>query len=232
MIRVAAALLCGAVLVLPAPAEAHSTCPIDHPGAAQLGGDTLKISVKTVASGKVLLVEGGIDASAPQVLGAALKAHTDISEVWIRSGGGNAAAGNLAGKVLRQSGLPVRIPAGWWCVSACNFLFFGGVFAGHMATVVNDEDYQRKVDELAQKGQSAQLLGEIAQQEQSMAKLTADDVDVILRMGISRKLLSDVMYAQRADKFRGTGSGTDRNAETYRCLTRDEMTRYNVVNVG
>lgn len=64
-----------------------------------------------------------------------------------------------------------------------------------------------------------------------MARLTADDIEVILRMGISRKLLSDVMYAQRPDQFRDTRAGKDAAAETYRCLTREEMMRYKVVNV-
>lgn len=239
--RSAVALACAAALVVPATAQAHSTCPMDVPTAAQVGReDILTITLKRVGGGKVLVVEGAIDADAAHTLDHALQVNKDVAEIWLRSPGGNADAGNAAGKVLRASGIPVRIPSGWWCISACNFLFFGGalrridpggVFAVHMATVVNDENYQRKVDSLAKSGASNQILGEIAREEQSMARLTADDVDVILRMGISRKLLSEVMYAQRADQFRDTRSGVDARAETYRCLTREEMTRYNVVNV-
>jgi hypothetical protein len=43
-------------------------------------------------------------------------------------------------------------------------------------------------------------------------------------MGVSRKLLSDVMYQQKADAFQGG------DKSTLRCLTGDELQHYNVVN--
>ena len=48
-------------------------------------------------------------------------------EIWLRSPGGNARIGNQAGRLIRDNSLPTRIPAGWACFSACNFLFMGGV---------------------------------------------------------------------------------------------------------
>jgi hypothetical protein len=42
-------------------------------------------------------------------------------------------------------------------------------------------------------------------------------------MGISRKLLTEVMYRQSAVAADGNGS-------TRRCLTQDEVHRYNVAN--
>jgi hypothetical protein len=44
-------------------------------------------------------------------------------------------------------------------------------------------------------------------------------------MGVSRKLLSDVMYQQKAIATQGE----DRS--TRRCLTPEELKRYNVVNL-
>lgn len=221
-------------------AAKHSTCPLDRPGIDQLGGsETLRASVRQAGKDRVLVLEGGIDAKAPETITHALRTSGAVSEIWLRSPGGNAAAGNRAAEVIRGSGIPVRIPNGWWCISACNFLFFGGalrtidpggVFAVHMATRVNDPNYQSDVAKLTKRGATGSVLEEIAKREQGMAQLTADDVDIMLRMGISRTLLSDVMYAQRADSFRG-GSKDSANAETYRCLTREEMVRYNVVNI-
>jgi hypothetical protein len=46
----------------------------------------------------------------------------------------------------------------------------------------------------------------------------------MIRMGVSRRLLSEVMYRQKADEF----DTTDKS--TLRCLTPQEMALYNVVN--
>ena len=59
-------------------------------------------------------------------------------EIWLRSPGGDARAGNAAGKIIRDAMIPTRIPEGWACFSACNFMFMGGVVryvdpGGHFA---------------------------------------------------------------------------------------------------
>jgi len=64
------------------------------------------------------------------------------------------------------------------------------------------------------------LIGEI---EQSSALLASEDNDFLIRMGVSRRLLSEVMYRQRA-----VAEGSDRS--TRRCLTQEEVRRYNVMN--
>lgn len=221
-----------------AVAQQHSTCPA-IPTPAQFGPlDRMTVAVRKIGRDRVLALEGAIDANTPALVARAIADNPGVAEIWLRSPGGHAAAGNATAAIIRKSGLPVRVPSGWWCISACNFLFFGGAirmidpggqFAVHMATTVNDERYQARVGELAKRGAKEGVLEEIARREQSTAILTADDIDVILRMGISRKLLSEVMYAQRADAFRD-GRAIDGPVETYRCLTRAEMVRYNVVN--
>src|SRR5438105_2260398 len=72
-----------------------------------------------VRNGKhVLLAEGIIDATLPDRLKSALDADQQVEEVWLRSRGGDAHAGNLAGKVIRTFGITTRIPRGWTCFSA------------------------------------------------------------------------------------------------------------------
>jgi hypothetical protein len=52
--------------------------------------------------------------------------------------------------------------------------------------------------------------------------LASDDNDFLIRMGISRKLLTEVMYKQQAVK-------TDENPSTRYCLSQEEVRRYNVM---
>ena len=47
--------------------------------------------------------------------------------------------------------------------------------------------------------------------------------DTLIRMGVSRKLLTDVMYRQKVI------AGQD-NKSTRRCLTAEETAKYNVAN--
>ena len=54
------------------------------------------------------------------------------------------------------------------------------------------------------------------------ALLASEDNDFLIRMGVSRKLLTDVMYKQKAV---ADGEG---DKSTRRCLTRAEDVKYNV----
>lgn len=176
---------------------------------------------------RVLLAEGKVDSALPGRLRSALEADEAIEEVWIRSGGGDASAGNAAGKVIRSFGILTRIPKGWACFSACNFVFMGGdrrvvdpggVFMVHMFTHTNQRDV---IQETIAEGTNATagLIGEI---EQSSALLASDDNDFLIRMGISRKLLTDIMYRQQAVK-------SAENPSTRYCLSQEEVRRYNVM---
>lgn len=175
----------------------------------------------------ILLAEGTIDEGVPQRLEAILAEYPDqIGEIWLRSPGGNARAGNAAGYIIREAGLPTRIPSGWACFSACNFMFMGGLarfvdpgglFIVHMFTQLADGSWARR--ELQQ---GTDRIGLVSTIEQSAALLATEDNDFLIRMGISRSLLSDVMYQQRA-----VAGGGDRS--TRRCLTQQEIQQYNVV---
>jgi hypothetical protein len=176
----------------------------------------------------VLIADGIIDATLPKRLKAALDADDRIEEVWIKSRGGDARAGNLAGKVIRSyPGMVTRIPKGWTCFSACNFVFMGGdrrfvdpggMFMVHMFTHTGDRD----TIEISVEEGSAETTRLIGQIEQDSALLASEDNDFLIRMGISRKLLTEVMYKQQA-----VASAT--NKTTRYCLSQDEVRQYNVM---
>jgi hypothetical protein len=189
----------------------------------------MRFTVELIDGRKVLRAEGTIDETVPERLREALATDPDVEEIWLRSAGGNARAGNAAGKVIREAGIPTRIPAGWACFSACNFMFMGGavryvddsgLFIVHMFTHAQDADAIKA--ELASGGDKA--IGLIGAVEQDSALLASEDNDFLIRMGVSRKLLTEVMYRQKAI----AGQGEDKS--TRRCLSQDEVGRYNVAN--
>ena len=59
--------------------------------------------------------------------------------------------------------------------------------------------------------------------EQESAMLASEDNDFLIRMGVSRKLLTEIMYKQKA-----VAAGGDKS--TRRCLTQSEAVKYNVAN--
>lgn len=192
---------------------------------------TMKLTEVEKDGETVLLAEGVVDAGLPERLKRALEKNPDIAEIWLRSPGGNAVAGNQAGLIIRQSATPVvtRIPAGWTCFSACNFVFMGGrariiepggQFMVHMFTMTGDRD---AIDDTVSEGSDSTiaLIGEI---EQESAMLASEDNDFLIRMGVSRKLLTDIMYRQKAVK---AGKG---DKSTRRCLTIEEALHYNVAS--
>src|SRR3989344_1167916 len=84
----ATALLCGQS---PAPMDpANPTCP-QSPDWSNNKIMTLKVVKKGDA--RVLLAEGPVDQTLPDRLKQALTDNPDISEIWLRSPGGNARAG-------------------------------------------------------------------------------------------------------------------------------------------
>jgi len=203
----------------------NPTCPAE-PDFGPKAAMTLTVADKR--GKRVLLAEGVIDASLPARLKAAIEADEMIEEVWLRSRGGNARAGNEAGKVIRSyRGMLTRIPDGWACFSACNFVFMGGdrrvvdeggVFMVHMFTHTGD---RATIDELVIEGSKA-TTEYIASIEQSSAMLASEDNDFLIRMGISRKLLTDIMYRQQAVK-------SEENPSTRYCLSQAEVREYNVM---
>ena len=205
---------------------ANPTCPLTPDWSTNA---TMQLTPVVKGGAKVLLAEGRIDAGLPDRMRAVLAANPDVGEVWLRSPGGDARAGNAAGRIIRSNfGLTTRIPAGWACFSACNFIFMGGqprvidpggLFIVHMFTRTGDRS---TIDMSVAMGTEAtrELIGDI---EQDAALLASEDNDFLIRMGVSRKLLTEVMYQQKALE-----NADDKS--TRRCLTQAEVKSYNVAN--
>jgi hypothetical protein len=205
----------------------NPTCPLEPDWGPS---KAMTLTTATRDGKRVLLAEGLIDSTLPERLKAAIEADEMIGEVWLRSRGGNASAGNEAGRIIRSyRGMLTRIPAGWTCFSACNFMFMGGdrrvvddggIFMVHMFTHTSDRYI---IDEAVIDGSKAttELIASI---EQSSALLASEDNDFLIRMGISRKLLTDIMYQQQAVK-------SEEDPSTRYCLSQEEVRQYNVMPI-
>src|SRR5205085_8662024 len=126
LVRVAAALSMLASTSVAATATMDSvnpTCPKDLNWSSY---PRMRFSRDTVDGRRILRAEGAIDEDVAARLQEALQANEPVEEIWLRSPGGDARAGNEAGKLIRKAGIPTRIPNGWACFSACNFIFMGG----------------------------------------------------------------------------------------------------------
>ena len=204
----------------------NPTCPAQPNWSAN---PAMQLTFRQQGQDRVLMAEGAVDDGLVARLDAALKRYAPIDEIWLRSPGGNAEVGNQAGLLIRKAGIPTRIPAGWTCFSACNFVFLGGiaravdpggVFMVHMFTFTADGGIL--ADEAGQGYDKAvETIGRV---EQDAALLASQDNDFMIRAGVSRKLLTEIMYRQKAV------AGTSADKSTRRCLTPEEMARYNVVN--
>lgn len=203
----------------------NPTCP----ATPQWGPATaMTLSTRDGRGHRILVAEGVIDETLPARLRAAIEGDEMIGEIWLRSRGGDARAGNEAGRIIRSfPGMLTRIPAGSTCFSACNFVFMGGdrrivdpdgVFMVHMFTHTSDRSI---ISESVMDGTAAttELIAGI---EQSSALLASEDNDFLIRMGISRRLLTEIMYRQQAVR-------TDENPSTRYCLTQQEVRLYNVM---
>ena len=219
----ALALLTGAAKMDPD----NPTCP-DEPQWGHAKRMTLTTAERN--GKRVLLAEGIIDSTLPERLEKALNEDEMIGEVWLRSRGGDARAGNAAGKVIRSiPGMTTRIPAGATCFSSCNFVFMGGdrrivepggIFMVHMFTHTG----QRDAIEIAREEGSEETVALISEIEQASALLASEDNDFLIRMGVSRKLLTEIMYRQNAT------SGKGNSGKRY-CLSQEEVRKYNVMPV-
>jgi hypothetical protein len=230
VISIASLLAIGATDVAPGMDPNNPTCP-RYPNWSS--NRQMQLTPVDRQGTKILLAEGAIDEGLPERLSKVLAENPDISEIWLRSPGGVARAGNEAGRAIRKADASIitRIPKGWTCFSACNFVFMGGrariVEAGghfmvHMFTMTGDRDAINYSIEMG----TESTVGLIGAVEQESALLATEDNDFLIRMGVSRKLLSEVMYRTQAVK-----SDADDKA-TRRCLTQKEAIDYNVANVS
>jgi len=154
----------------------------------------------------VPVADGVIDRNILPRLEAALDAF-EGEEIWLRSSGGEVGVDREAGRLIRSRGLRTRIPPGWTCRGACNFMFLGGII--------------RAVDEgglfIVQMFAHTGNLNDVAEVGRSSLRLATDDHRYLIQMGVSTRLLSDIMYREPA-----------RVGAPGRCLTPEELSHYNV----
>lgn len=207
----------------------NPTCPLEPNWTANT---EMAITPLEIDGTKVLLAEGAVDTGLPERMKKALLDNPDASEIWLRSPGGDARAGNETGRIIRKEGrgMITRVPKGWTCFSACNFVFMGGQiriiekgghFMVHMFTMTGDRN---AIDYSVEMGTES-TVGLISEVEQESAQLAAEDSFFLVRMGVSIKLLTDIMYKQKAV---ATEDSIDRS--TRRCLTIEEALFYSVAN--
>src|SRR3546814_19108086 len=97
----------------------------------------------------------------------------------------------------------------------------GGLFIVHMFTHTGNRIL---IESEVAEGQDS-TLGLIGEIEQGSALLASQDNDFLIRMGVSRKLLTEGMYQQKAVSSQGE------DLSTRRCLTQDDVYKYTVANV-
>lgn len=224
--RRVAAILIAAVLLCGAADKINPTCPAEPNWSTNA---VMQLTFRMESGKRILRAEGAVDPGLPARLAIAFKKYKPIDEIWLRSPGGDAQAGNQAGLLIRKAQAVTRIPAGWTCFSACNFVFMGGavrsvdpggIFMVHMFTFTADGGV---LAEKMTQGYDQAVQG-IARVEQDAALLASQDNDFMFRMGVSRKLLTEVMYRQMAV------AGRAGDPSTRRCLTVKELKRYSVTN--
>ena len=175
-----------------------------------------------------LLAEGAIDEAMLPRLQQALDGFRG-REIWLRSPGGDAHAGNQAAMLIRNHGLSTRVPSGWACLGACAFMFMGGLDRAmdpdgllivQMFTFTSDPSVRRR---LATGGESRErLFDEIAVASAAQA---SEDNDLLIRMGVSRRILTEIVYRQ-------PGVAGPGHSATRRCLTLEEARNYYLVTEG
>jgi len=118
-------------------------------------------------------------------LTSAMRLPGGINEVLLNSPGGDSVEGESIGRLLRELGIPTRISAGSFCVSACSVAFLGGVFR----TVEAGGTYSvHMFSNFANLNENAQLknsVNALKKMEQESAKYAADRYQFLLEMGIS-----------------------------------------------
>jgi hypothetical protein len=192
----------------------NSTCTSSSPAATdQNPVATFRISTQNKE--RVLIIEGIIDPYASPHLASFIKSSLPIDEIWLNSPGGIASEGLALGRVIRSFGIPTRIPSGWRCVSACSMAFLGGpirridaggIYSVHMFALGRTRGTNADSKEPS-----------LTEMEQISAISATEQNNFLIQMGVSRKLLSEVIYRQKSSGIR--------------CMTRQEEKQYNIVNV-
>ena len=164
----------------------------------------MNFTLDTSNGQRVLRAEGAIDEDVPAKLEDALKTNQPIDEIWLRSPGGNCPRRQRGRQDHPQAGIPDPDPGRLGVLFRLQLHVHGRrsplrrpgrlVRRPHVHPRFGDKEAVRS--ELAKGTDSA--IGLIGDVEQDSALLASEDNDFLIRMGVSRKLLTEVMYQQKA----------------------------------
>jgi hypothetical protein len=192
-------------LLAVAPAPAGRDC-----APARMGWDAsqLRLDIQRSGGSETLLVEGRIGTDLPARLEAVLAAHPDIATIHFNASGEDRNSAMAAGLVLRAAGnFEAHVPAGANCTDACALLFLSGRIRSVDPAAVFD---------LGPFYEPAQVPARSAE----IARQSLDVSNYLIRMGVSRRLLTGTLDRDAASAADGTN----------RCLTPEELRGYNVAN--
>lgn len=198
--------------------------------------ERMHYEVRQVGQSKVFVATGAIEANSATEFAGALTSAGVVDEVWLASPGGVVNEGLAIGRLLRRSGLIVRISNGSACVSSCTLAFLGGAirvvdpdayYGVHMFSIFFDRSnaviYTKElVDRAVARGKVAgngataeYLQKELMLREQSTAVLSAKIAKYLVEMSASLSFL-DGMFGQ------------EQLGVCY--LSRQSLIQFNVVN--
>lgn len=161
----------------------------------------LQFLPRTVGSKTNLIISGKFVAGDSQRLRAYLASSGPISEIWLDSGGGNAAEGPLVGDVIRAARLKTRVAEGFACISSCSMAFLGGIIRQiddnaiyGLHTFYNSSF----LPYLGSKQTSSDQDNTFHQNERGNAILAGQIQTYGQKMGISRDFFTKIMFVQRS----------------------------------
>ena len=121
----------GIQMTPPQPSEAPSPLIVPLPPELTWGDvakqDALQFSVIPRGRANILVAWGGVGTGDSSRFRDALDAARPIDEIWLESPGGDLDEGLEIGRLIHARKLATHIKRGFRCVSACNFMFMGGV---------------------------------------------------------------------------------------------------------
>lgn len=161
----------------------------------------LQFIPKTMNGKNVVVISGQFTAGDSVRLKSFLASTGPVSEIWLDSGGGNAAEGPLVGEVIRAARLKTRVAEGFACISSCSMAFLGGIVRQiddnalyGLHTFYSDG----ALADLFSKNTANDIRNDFHKIERGNAILAGQIQIYGQKMGIRRDFFSKIMFAQRS----------------------------------
>lgn len=170
---------------------------------------------KVIQTGNIVVAEmsGDIEAGDLARFKRALNRFGYITNLYLDSPGGNLNEALLIGREIRKNNIATGVRAKSVCLSACPYIFIGGLFRTieptgvlgmHMASISQIEDARMHIAEIFVEDSLSindRVSIIIAILEQTGAKGLMNQVIYLLDMGVSPKLLDYVILTNHYDMY-------------------------------